>query len=82
MLLSLENKQKIYRSNARLHIFLIQKNGFYINQNGIQKSILRRFLLLSLTYSATATSILLLNGTTGIVNNRNILTDGQVRENT
>ena len=30
MLLFLENEQKSYRSNARLHIFLIQ-NGFYID---------------------------------------------------
>ena len=30
MLLFLENKQKIFRSNTPLHIFLIQ-NGFYIN---------------------------------------------------
>ena len=29
MLLFLENEQKRYRSNARLHIFLIQ-NGIYI----------------------------------------------------
>lgn len=30
MLLSLENEQKIHRSNVRLHIFLIQ-NGFYVD---------------------------------------------------
>ena len=39
-------------------------------------SIFRRFLLLLTTYLATLTSILLLAGTTGIVNNRKILTDG------
>ena len=68
MLLFLENEQKIYRSNAQLHIFLIQ-NGFYINFH-------RRFLSLLTTYLATLTSTLLSSGTIGIVNNENILTDG------
>ena len=41
-------------------------------------SIFRRFLLLLTTYLATLTSILLLTGTIGIVNNGNILTDGTI----
>ena len=63
MLLFLEQLQKRYRSNARLHIFLIQ-NGCY-----------RRFLLLLATYLATITTISLLTGTIGIVNKENILTE-------
>ena len=63
MLLPLENEQKIYRSKARLHVFLIQKMDF--------TSILRRLLLLLMIYLATATSILLLTGTIVIVNNKN-----------
>ena len=38
-------------------------------------SIFRHFLLLLTTYLAAVTSILLLTGTIGIVNNGNILTD-------
>ena len=63
-----ESKQKIYRSNARLHIFLIQ-NGFYIDFQTF-------FVVVNLTtYLATLTSILLLTDAIRIVNNGNILTD-------
>ena len=66
MLLSLKNNQKRYRSNARLHILLIQ-NGFHIN--------FQMFSAVAKDLPSKITSILLLTGTIGIVNNRNILTD-------
>ena len=40
------------------------------------EQIFRRFMLFLTTYLATVTTVLLLTGTIGIVNNGNILTDG------
>ena len=40
------------------------------------EQIFRRFMLFLTTYLATVTTVLLLTGTIGVVNNGNILTDG------
>ena len=54
-----------------------QDCAHFLNSKMDLTSIFRRFPLLLNSYLATITSILLLTGTTGIVNNGNILTDGR-----
>ena len=66
MLLSLENEQKIYRSNARLHIFLIQ-NEFYIS--------FQTFSIAVNDLPCDSNLHFIVDWHNSIVNNGNILTD-------